>query len=52
MKFINYLGGITGIGIFPLISLCIFFLFFTVLLMYTLRADKEHIKQLGELPLQ
>lgn len=52
MKFINYLSGITGIGIFPLVSLCIFFFFFTVLLIYVFRADKQHIKHLGEIPLQ
>ena len=32
MKFINYLEGIAGVGIFPMISLLIFFVFFIVLI--------------------
>ena len=52
MKFINYLESITGIGIFPLISLLVFFLFFTVLLIYVFRADKGHIGMLKRIPLE
>lgn len=50
MKFINYLERITGVGIFPLISLVIFFLFFTGLLLWILRADKGYINVMKNLP--
>jgi cbb3-type cytochrome oxidase subunit 3 len=52
MKFINYLESIMGIGIFPLISLILFFTFFTVLLIYVFRADKQHIQALKQIPLE
>lgn len=52
MKFINYLTSITGIGIFPMISLLIFFIFFVLLLVYVLRADKQHIKTMENIPLK
>ncbi|ASS50428.1 MAG: cytochrome C oxidase Cbb3 [Candidatus Fluviicola riflensis] len=52
MKFIHYLESIMGIGIFPLISLIIFFTFFTILLLYVIRADKQHIKDLKQIPLE
>lgn len=52
MKFINYLESIAGIAIYPMISLFIFFLFFTVLIFYVLRADKKHIADLENLPLE
>lgn len=51
MKFINYLSSITGIGIFPMISLGIFFVFFMLLLFYVIKADKKHIKHLEQIPL-
>ena len=51
MKFINYLESITGIGIFPLISLLIFFLFFTALILFVIKADKGQIAHLKNIPL-
>jgi cbb3-type cytochrome oxidase subunit 3 len=50
MKFINYLERITGVGIFPLISLLIFFLFFTALLVWVFKVDKRHIKMMAYMP--
>ena len=52
MKFINYLTSITGVEIFPLISLLIFFIFFLALTVYLFRADKSHINYMSELPVQ
>ncbi len=52
MKFIHYLESIAGIAIYPMISLFIFFLFFTVLVVYVMRADKQHIADLENLPLE
>jgi hypothetical protein len=51
MKFINYLESIAGIAIFPMISLFIFFAFFTLLILYVIKADKNHIAELENLPL-
>lgn len=49
--FSNYLSTIEGIGIFPLISLLIFVSFFTVILIWIFKADKNYIKEMEELPL-
>ncbi|MDF2438689.1 MAG: CcoQ/FixQ family Cbb3-type cytochrome c oxidase assembly chaperone [Bacteroidota bacterium] len=51
MKFINYLESISGVAIFPLISLAIFFTFFTLLIIYVMKADKGHISDLKNIPL-
>lgn len=51
MKFINYLESIAGISIYPMISLLIFFGFFSLLIIYTVKADKQHISELKNIPL-
>lgn len=51
MKFINYLSSITGVGIFPLIALLLFFVFFLVLTYYVMRADKTRMSYLAALPI-
>ena len=51
MKFINYLESITGVGIYPLVSFIIFFLFFLAVSLYVFKADKNHIKEVAQLPL-
>lgn len=51
MKFINYLKTITDVEIYPLISLLIFFSFFTVLVIYLVKADKGHMNDLKNIPL-
>ena len=50
MKFIHYLEGITGVGIYPLTSLLIFFLFFSALSIWAFRADKKYIWVLKHIP--
>jgi len=50
MKFINYLEGITGVGIYPLTSLLVFFLFFTALGIWVLKADKHYIHAMKQIP--
>jgi hypothetical protein len=50
MKFINYLQSITGVGIYPLISLLIFFVFFSALSIWALKADKGYINLMKKLP--
>jgi cytochrome c oxidase cbb3-type subunit IV len=51
MKFINYLESITGIGIYPLISFLIFFLFFTAVTVYLVRMGSAHFNEVSDLPL-
>lgn len=50
MKFKNYLEHITGVGLYPMISLLLFFIFFTVLTMWALRANKKYIDIMKQLP--
>lgn len=50
MKFINYLESITGVGIFPLVSLLVFFLFFTGLSIWAFKADKKYINNMKQIP--
>ena len=50
MKFINYLESITGVGIYPLTSLMIFFLFFTVLSIWVMKTDKSYFNKMKQIP--
>lgn len=52
LKFVkSHMESITGIEIYPLISLLIFFTFFVVLFWWVFTAKKEYIKTVSELPL-
>jgi fructose-specific phosphotransferase system IIC component len=51
MKFINYLEKITGVSIYPLISFVIFGLFFLVMLIWVIKADKKTIYDISRIPL-
>lgn len=51
MKFINYLQSISGVGIFPLVSLLIFFAFFAVLIWYVYATDNSEILSMKNIPL-
>lgn len=42
---------ITGIEIYPMISLLIFFTFFVILFWWVFTAKKEHVKKLSQMPL-
>lgn len=48
----NVLQAIEGIGIFPMISLLIFFSIFIAVIIWTYRVDKEHLRHMAELPLE
>lgn len=50
MKFINYLESITGVGVFPLASLIIFFVFFSALSVWAFKADKNYITKMKQMP--
>lgn len=51
MKFVNYLEKITGVGIFPMISLIIFTVFFILVVIYAIRTPNETVKRMENLPL-
>lgn len=51
MKLRNYLETISGVGVFPVITLSIFFLFFTLLAIWAVCARKEHLSKMNRLPL-
>lgn len=47
----NHMESITGIEIYPLISLLIFFTFFVVLFWWVITAKKEYITKVSHIPL-
>ena len=51
MKFIHYLKSIGGVEIYPMLSLFIFLVFFVALTIYAIKADKDHITALKNIPL-
>lgn len=51
MKFIHYLEKISGVSVYGLSSLLIFALFFLVMSIWALRADKNMMEELRQLPL-
>lgn len=53
LKFIKgNLEQIDDVSIYPIISLLIFFIFFTVLFWWVFTAKKEHIKEVSNIPLE
>ena len=52
LKFVkNHLESITGIELYPMISLAIFFIFFVVLFWWVFTAKKEYINKVSNIPL-
>jgi cytochrome c oxidase cbb3-type subunit 3 len=52
MKFINYLESISGISVFPMISLLVFFAFFMLLFVRVYYLNKNTISEISNLPLE
>ena len=50
MKFINYLETISGVSIYPMISLLLFTTVFVVAVILTFAADKESINEQRNIP--
>ena len=48
----NNLEAIAGINIYPIISLTIFFVFFSIMLIWVIRADKKYINNMAGMPLE
>lgn len=52
LKYIkNHMDSISGIEIYPIISLLIFFIFFVALFWWVFTAKKEYINKMSEIPL-
>jgi len=52
LKYIkHHLDTIQGVEIYPIISLILFFLVFTTMLLYVLKMPKSNIEELSNLPL-
>ena len=52
MKFRNYLDTISDIGIYPMVSLLIFFIFFVCLLWYVFTLNKKETAEIANSPLE
>ncbi|MBU2938929.1 CcoQ/FixQ family Cbb3-type cytochrome c oxidase assembly chaperone [Lacinutrix sp. C3R15] len=53
LKFVkNYMDSISGIEVYPIISLLIFFGFFVVLFLWVFTAKKEYIQAVSNIPLE
>lgn len=48
----NVLQAISGIEIYPIISLMIFLLLFAAVLMWFFKVDKSHVNTMAAIPLQ
>lgn len=52
LKFVkNHMDSISGIEIYPMISLLIFFTFFVALFWWVFTAKKDYIKKMSNIPL-
>lgn len=52
MKFVNYLQDITGVSIYPLISLLLFFVFFLGVTWFVFKTPKKQMQQISQIPLE
>lgn len=53
LKFVKHtMDTISGIEIFPIISLIIFFTFFTTMLLWVTKSDKTYINHVKNLPFE
>lgn len=51
MKFINYLEKVSGVDIYGLVSLTIFFLFFLTMLTWVIKTRKKNFRDISRIPL-
>ena len=49
--FKQYLEQIKDVGFYPMFSLLVFFLFFTALIVYVVKANKDELNEISKLPL-
>jgi cytochrome c oxidase cbb3-type subunit 4 len=51
MKFIHYIERVGGVSVYGIFSLALFGLIFGVMLVWALRADRNMIKEISQIPL-
>ncbi len=51
MKFVNYLERISGVGVYPMVSLLIFTVLTIIVVIIALRTPDETIRRMENLPL-
>lgn len=49
--FKHYFEQVSGVDIWPLISLAVFFIFFIGMIIWIIRANKDEMKDISEMPL-
>lgn len=53
LRYIKHnLTGIDGVEIYPILSLLIFVLFFTAVILFVVKMSKKHVDQMSALPLE
>lgn len=52
MKFINYIEKIAGIDMMGIFSLLLFVTFFTVMLVWVFRTNKQKLNDISRIPLE
>ncbi|MFT3934872.1 MAG: CcoQ/FixQ family Cbb3-type cytochrome c oxidase assembly chaperone [Chitinophagaceae bacterium] len=51
MKFIHYIEKIGGVDVYGMISLCMFVLFFTIMMVWVFKTKKSSFSQISRIPL-
>lgn len=51
MKFVNYLEKITGVSIYPMVSLIIFTILSILVVIYAVKTSEETVNEMKNLPL-
>ena len=50
--FKHYFESIDGLEIYPIFSLIVFFIFFVLVVIWSMKADKNYLKKMEEIPLE
>ncbi len=50
--FKHYFESIDGLEIYPIFSLIVFFIFFVLVFIWSMKADKNYLKKMEEIPLE
>ncbi|MCX6291011.1 MAG: cytochrome C oxidase Cbb3 [Bacteroidetes bacterium] len=48
----HYFEGVSGINIYPIFSLLVFFVFFLAIATWLMKADKKHLEEMSRKPLE
>ena len=50
--FKHYFESIEGLDIYPIFSLIVFFVFFVAVFIWAMKADKNYLKKMEEIPIE